>query len=60
MSSEPSTSGRKSEHEEVDLLLMNARKLTFDCNRRYITEMAKAYSLDGVDVRGYMAWSLME
>lgn len=27
--------------------------------RGYITEMAKAYN-DGVDVRGYMAWSLLE
>ncbi|EGP87922.1 unnamed protein product [Zymoseptoria tritici ST99CH_3D1] len=28
--------------------------------RGYITEMAKAVAIDGVDVRGYMAWSLMD
>lgn len=26
----------------------------------YILEMAKAYTLDNVDVRGYMAWSLLD
>ncbi|KAK4626183.1 Beta-glucosidase 1B [Fulvia fulva] len=28
--------------------------------RNYITELAKAQNLDGVDVRGYMAWSLLD
>lgn len=28
--------------------------------RDYIGAMADAYTIDGVDVRGYMAWSLME
>lgn len=28
--------------------------------RDYIAAMADAYTLDGVNVRGYMAWSLME
>ena len=28
--------------------------------RNYITELAKAQNLDDVDVRGYMAWSLLE
>lgn len=26
----------------------------------YVTAMAEAYAFDDVDVRGYMAWSLME
>ena len=28
--------------------------------RGYVTAMAEAVGIDGVDVRGYMAWSLME
>lgn len=28
--------------------------------RGYVAAMADAYTLDGVNVRGYMAWSLME
>jgi beta-glucosidase len=28
--------------------------------RDYIAAMADAYTLDGVNVRAYMAWSLME
>jgi beta-glucosidase len=34
----------------------------FRCNyfRSYITSMAEAVAEDGVDCRGYMAWSLME
>lgn len=28
--------------------------------RDYIRALAEAYSLDAVDVRGYMVWSLLE
>ena len=28
--------------------------------KEYVTAMADAYTSDGVDVRGYMAWSLMD
>lgn len=28
--------------------------------RDYVNALAEAYTLDNVDVRGYMAWSLME
>lgn len=47
---------------ENDLLVEQLLEDDFrvDYFRNYITELAKAQNLDGVDVRGYMAWSLLE
>ena len=47
---------------ENDLPLAELLNDEFRCEyfRNYVNAMAESYALDGVDVRGYSAWSLME
>ncbi|XP_070575692.1 cytosolic beta-glucosidase-like [Ptychodera flava] len=50
--------GEYSENHDVTLKLMDTGRIQY--HRAYINEVLKAYQLDGVDVRGYTVWSLMD